>query len=197
MFVIIICVGDHALGCTPVRPLDIVFAVDSAAIGGINAQHVLEFVANVSEAVMGAQLVSMATVTSGCAGGVLDDRQFIDPESVKIAAAEYSIPSLDSLLRNMRLKAADGRSNAGHIGIVFVNKKLSPAEKSQSVREVMRARYQKTVVNIIAVGPDVNMVDIERLVVNGGQLWRVPSFQELPSLGRNVLFTLCTFGLLE
>ncbi|WAR03535.1 COCA1-like protein [Mya arenaria] len=181
--------------CSPKRPLDLVFAVDTAAIGALNARHVLAFIANFSEHInMDDNLVTITTVTNGCASGDIDDRPSVDAQSVKDKLSFYEVPRFNELLGNMRLKAADGRRNAAHIGIAFVNARLTESEFKESRKEKGRAKYQRTTIFVVGVGPHVDSGQLKALTLNGGELLQASSFPGLMEVANHLLYSMCLFG---
>ncbi|KAH3884485.1 collagen alpha-4(VI) chain-like isoform X2 [Dreissena polymorpha] len=184
--------------CTPLKHLDLVFAVDTAAMGSINARHVLRFIVNVSEHLdMSAGGVSIATVANGCPSGTFNEAPLLDAEEVKKDFASISVPSFDTLMRNMRLKASYGRGDSEHIGIIFVNSNLAPDEFGKSRNEMMRARYQKSAIFVIGIGSLVDRHQLNSLVTNGGQYLEVLSFETIGDIGKQLMYSLCLFGAQE
>ncbi|KAL4224060.1 collagen [Mactra antiquata] len=182
--------------CVPRKSLDIVFAVDTAAVGASNTKFILQFIANISSRIgMGVSQTTISTINNGCSGGNIDSEPAADSLMVKESLASYSAPHFYDLLRNMRLKAADGRRESSHIGIVFAIDRLSPSEFRKAMLESMRAKFQKTAVFVLGVGHRVDPSQYKVLIGNGGQFITVDDFGTLEKLDNEILKDLCTFGI--
>jgi hypothetical protein len=182
-------------GCTPRNPLDIVFAVDTAAIGESNTKFVLQFIGNISDRlnmVLGDSTIM--TVGNGCSESELDERPTSDPKKVKEGLSMYETPKYDELMKNMRLKAAGGRFKTHHIGIMFATDRLSPYEYSQTERQMWRANFQRISIFVLGIGHRVDEDEYRALTINGGHYLSVPSFEDLAQVGNALLYDLCIFG---
>lgn len=181
--------------CTPRHSLDLVFAVDTAGIGGSNTKFVLQFIANISERInMGISETTITTIGNGCSGSTLDEEPASDPLTVKKELSTYETPEFYQLMRNMRLKAADGRMKSDHIAVMFVTDRLSPLEFRKAKLEMMRARFQKTTIFALGVGKRVDEQQYTSLTVNGGEYLYAASFEDLAEVGAVLLYKLCLFG---
>ncbi|XP_045173658.2 collagen alpha-5(VI) chain-like [Mercenaria mercenaria] len=181
--------------CTPRHALDIVFAVDTAAIGSSNAKFVLQFIANISDRVnMAAGDTTIMTIGNGCSGSTLDEEPATDPNMVKQGLSTYQTPQFHQLMRNMRLKAADGRFESDHIGVLFVTDRLTSFEYRKAKLETMRAKFQRVAIFALGVGNRVDAQDYMSLTTNGGQYISVPSFEDLGEIGTAFLYNMCLFG---
>lgn len=189
----VFCIYD--IGCTPRHALDIVFAVDTAAIGGSNTKLVVQFIANISDRInMVISDTTIMTIGNGCSGSELDEEPAYDPQVVKQELSAYETPQFYHLMRNMRLKAADGRMKADHIGVMFVTDHLNPMEYRKAQLEMMRAKFQRTTIFVLGVGKRVDEHQYQSLTTNGGQYMHVTSFEELGDIATPTLYKLCLFG---
>ena len=181
--------------CTPRVPIDIVFAVDSAAIGASNTKFVLEFIGNISGHLdMEAGEVTIATISNGCNDGNFDETPSSDPETIKKGLSNYHAPKFDQLMRNMRLKAGDGRLQSKHVGIVFVSDRLSPYDLRKSSLEAKRARFQKIGIFVVGIGNHVEDSQLETLTTEDTEFFRAFGFESLSDVGNALLYRLCLYG---
>lgn len=184
--------------CTPRAAIDIVFAVDSAAIGASNTKFVLEFIGNISSHLdMKTGDVTMAMISNGCSDGNIEEPPSSDPEQIKKGLADYHAPKFDQLMRNMRLKAGDGRQQTKHVGVVFVSDHLSPYELRKSSLEAKRARFQKVGIFVLGIGDRVDDGQLEALTTKDSEYFRVFGFENLADVGNALLYRLCLYGTTE
>lgn len=184
--------------CTPRTSIDIVFAVDSAGIGASNTKYVLEFIANISSHLnMETGATTIATVSNGCSTGNFEELPSSDAEQIKKGLSGYQPPKFNQLMRNMRLKAGDGRRQSKHVGIVFLNDRLSPQEYRRSILESKRARYLKIGVFIIGIGSRVEKSQLESLTTEEAGYFLAFEFENLSEIGNSLLYRLCLYGTSE
>lgn len=181
--------------CSPRHPLDIVFAIDTAGIGASNTKFVLQFVGNISDHIsMDGSQTSIATIGSGCSGGTFEEESATDAVSVRKGLSSYQTPEFDHMVRNMRIKAADGRSDSAHIGIIFLSDQLSPYTFKKASLEVRRAMFQRTTVFVVGVGDRLDETQARSLVTQDGEFVKAMSFDTLRDAGTPILYKLCVFG---
>lgn len=181
--------------CTPRHPLDIVFAVDTAGIGVSHTKYVFQFIANMSVRInMAAAGTTITTVGNGCGSATLSEEPASDPEKVLQDLYVFEGPPFHLLMRNMRLKAADGRMSSDHVGVIFATDRLPSAELRQAQLEMMRARFQKISIFVLGIGQKINEDEYRGLITNGGAFMSVPDFEDLDALGSAFLYKLCVFG---
>ena len=182
-------------GCTPRNNIDIVFAVDTAAVGASNAEFVLRFIGNVSDRInMKSGGVSIATISNGCSGGIFEEDVSYDPESVKTELSKFESPKFPRMLRGMRLKAADGRRDAKHVGTIFMIDSLSSNDFRYAQMERRRAIFKQTEIFVIGVGNRVNESQARQLATDSGGYIHVYNFDALESAGTKFLFKMCVMG---
>ena len=181
--------------CTPRAPIDIVFAVDSAAIGASNTKFVLDFVGNISGHInMKSGEATIATISNGCSDGNFEEPPSSDPERIKKGLADYHAPKFDQMMRNMRLIAGDGRLKSKHVGIVFISDRLSPYDLRKSSLEAKRARFQNIGIFVLGIGNRVEDSQLEALTTYDAEFFRAFDFESLSDINNALLYQLCLHG---
>ena len=181
--------------CTPRVPIDIIFGVDSAGIGASNTKFVLEFVANVSSHLnMDSGDTTIGLLSNGCSDDKLEEVPSSDPNQLKEVLSKYKSPKLDQLMRNLRLKAGDGRMQSKHVGIAFVSDRLSSYELRKSSLEVRRAKFQNIGIFVVGIGDRVQDSQLESLITDNAEYFRVFSFESLADIGNALLYRICLYG---
>ena len=171
------------------------FAIDTAAIGATSTKFVLEFISNISDHInMKSGEVTIATISNGCSDGNLEEPPSSDPVKIQKALASYHAPMFHQLMRNMRLKAGDGRLKSKHVGIVFVSDRLSPFDLRKSNLEAKRARFQNIAIFVLGVGSRVEDTQLEALTTKDAEFFRAFDFDSLHDVNNALLYRLCLHG---
>lgn len=138
---------------------------------------------------------TISVIDNGCSGGTINGEPAADSHMVRESLSSFSTPQFYQLMRNMRLKARDGRMQSVHIGMLFATDELPPSEFHQALLETMRAKFQKTSIFVLGIGNRVNPEQYRKLTANGGQYITVDSFESLEKLDLEILKDLCVFGI--
>ena len=137
---------------------------------------------------------TIATISNGCSDGNFEDSPSSDPEKIKNGLADYHAPKFDQLMRNMRLKAGDGRLKSKHVGIVFVSNRLSPYDLRKSSLEAKRARFQNIGIFVLGIGKRVEDSQLEALTTYDAEFFRAFDFESLFDVNNALLYQLCLHG---
>ena len=173
-----------------------VFAIDTAAVGASNTKFVLRFIGNVSEHInMKTGDVSISSFSSGCNGGTFEEGVSFDPETVKSGLSKFESPEFPKMMREMRLKARDGRQGTKHVGVIFMIDPLSSRDFRYAQMERRRAIYQKTEIVVFGVGTRIDESQGRRLATDHGGYIHVYGFDSLEEVGMQFLYRMCILGL--
>ena len=140
---------------------------------------------------------TIGILSNGCSEGNLEETPSNDPEQVKKVLVNYETPRFDQLMRNIRLKAGDGRPQAKHVGVVFVSDLLSLPELRKSSLEVRRAKFQKIGMFVLGIGDRVQDSQLESLTTKDAEYFRVFGFDSLGDVGNALLYRMCLYGTTE
>ncbi|KAL3856153.1 hypothetical protein ACJMK2_010941 [Sinanodonta woodiana] len=180
--------------CSPKRSMDIAFAVDSAGMGVSNTKIITRSISNLTDHLdLSNGRISIATVSSGCSAGSFSDEWSSDPNVIKKNLVDFQVPRFSEIMRDMRLRLGNGRSDASRIGIIFMYEQLSNAEMQKSFLEMRRAKFQKISIFVIGIGKHVDSKQAKGLVTEMGQFLEVSGFDNLNDIEEQLLLQLCTF----
>ncbi|KAL3866045.1 hypothetical protein ACJMK2_043386 [Sinanodonta woodiana] len=183
--------------CGASNPADIMFLMDSAALGSEKTVTIHQFLSDLTpDFNMDSGNIRVGVESRNCAENDIRLADYSDKSELAKALRNTGFPNLGHMIKKMRIHSFQeengGRDIARHMAVIFVDNKLGENAK-EIFLEAHKAHKDDIELFVIAIGDNVIDKELQMLCSHpvDTHILRVNSYDELPMLKEDFMNKLC------